>query len=190
MSFLLQYWKFAFWMSLRVVMAIFPRNDIFFGTPCTYDQEALARWDRQMRCKRTDQSAAAVACLMSPPANGRGPHLCTYATHLPISMCVVCCVCFTWVFPVVLELILGKVSSPPSPAINRRMSAPKLKGIKGNIFSNILQLTILSCMQTDDKYKYLISCISFSVLVHFLISFWIVKNWKLHWNICFGDVVR
>ena len=53
-SFLLQFWKsqcpsgskypefsntpptFAFWMSLRVVMAIFPRNDIFFGTPCTY----------------------------------------------------------------------------------------------------------------------------------------------------------
>ena len=124
-----------------------------------------------MRCKRTDQSAAAVVCLMSPPSNGRGPHLRTYATHLLISMCVVCCVCFTWVFLVVLELILGKVSSPPSPAINRRMSAPKLKGIKGNIFSNILQLTILSCMQTDDKYKYLISCISFSVLVHFLISF-------------------
>ena len=24
-----------------------------------------------MRCKRTDQSAAAVVCLMSPPANGR-----------------------------------------------------------------------------------------------------------------------
>ena len=27
------------------------------------------RWDRSMRCKRTDQSAAAVVCLMSPPAN-------------------------------------------------------------------------------------------------------------------------
>ena len=52
-SFLLQFWKsqcpsgskypefsktppaFAFWMSLKVVVAIFPRNDIFFGTPCT-----------------------------------------------------------------------------------------------------------------------------------------------------------
>ena len=53
-SILLQFWKsqcpsgskypefsktppaFAFWMSLRVVMAIFPRNDIFFETPCRY----------------------------------------------------------------------------------------------------------------------------------------------------------
>ena len=52
-SFLLQFWKsqcpsgskypefsktppaFAFWMSLKVVMAIFPRNDIFFETPCS-----------------------------------------------------------------------------------------------------------------------------------------------------------
>ena len=51
-SFLLQFWKsqcssgskypefsktppaFAFWMILKVVMAVFPRNDIFFGTPC------------------------------------------------------------------------------------------------------------------------------------------------------------
>ena len=29
------------------------------------------RWDRSMRCKRTDQSAAAVVCLMSLPANGK-----------------------------------------------------------------------------------------------------------------------
>ena len=28
-----------------------------------------ARWDRSVRCKRTDQSAAAVVCLMSLPAN-------------------------------------------------------------------------------------------------------------------------
>ena len=27
------------------------------------------RWDRSVRCKRTDQSAAVVVCLMSPPAN-------------------------------------------------------------------------------------------------------------------------
>ena len=51
-SILLQFWKsqcpsgskypefsktpptFVFWMILKVVMAIFPRNDIFFGTPC------------------------------------------------------------------------------------------------------------------------------------------------------------
>ena len=26
---------FAFWMSLKVVMAVFPLNNIFFGTPCT-----------------------------------------------------------------------------------------------------------------------------------------------------------
>ena len=53
-SILLQFWKsqcpsgskypefsktppaFAFWMSLKVVVAIFPRNDIFFGTLCRY----------------------------------------------------------------------------------------------------------------------------------------------------------
>ena len=34
---------FAFWMSLRVVMAIFPRNDIFFGTPCSYRDHTLLR---------------------------------------------------------------------------------------------------------------------------------------------------
>ena len=34
---------FAFWMSLRVVMAIFPRNDIFFGTLCIFRRE----WRRQ-----------------------------------------------------------------------------------------------------------------------------------------------
>ena len=51
-SFLLKFWKsqypwcskypefsktpptFAFWMSLKVVMAVFPLNDIFFGTRC------------------------------------------------------------------------------------------------------------------------------------------------------------
>ena len=27
------------------------------------------RWDRSVRCKRTTQSAAAIVCLMSPPAN-------------------------------------------------------------------------------------------------------------------------
>ena len=27
------------------------------------------RWDRSVRCKRTDQSAAGGVCLMSPPAN-------------------------------------------------------------------------------------------------------------------------
>ena len=27
---------FVFWMILKVVMAVFPRNDIFFGTPCRY----------------------------------------------------------------------------------------------------------------------------------------------------------
>ena len=58
-SFLLQFWKsqcpfgskypefsntpptFAFWMSLRVVMAIFRRNDIFFETPCIYIKETI-----------------------------------------------------------------------------------------------------------------------------------------------------
>ena len=29
------------------------------------------RWDRSVRCKCTDQSAAAVVCLMSPTANGK-----------------------------------------------------------------------------------------------------------------------
>ena len=29
----------------------------------------VSHWDRSVRCKRTDQSAAAVVCLMSPPAN-------------------------------------------------------------------------------------------------------------------------
>ena len=29
------------------------------------------RWDRSVRCKRTDQSAAVVVCLMSLPANGK-----------------------------------------------------------------------------------------------------------------------
>ena len=33
-------------------------------------------WDRSVRCKRTDQSAAAVVCLMSPPANEK--HAFTY----------------------------------------------------------------------------------------------------------------
>ena len=32
---------------------------------------SASHWDRQMRCKRMNQSAAAVVCLMSPPANGR-----------------------------------------------------------------------------------------------------------------------
>ena len=53
-AFLLQFWKsqclsdskypeffktppaFAFWMSLKVVMAVFPQNTIFFWTPCRY----------------------------------------------------------------------------------------------------------------------------------------------------------
>ena len=53
-SFLLQFWKsqcpsgskypeffktpptFAFWMILKVIMAVFPLNTIFFETPCTY----------------------------------------------------------------------------------------------------------------------------------------------------------
>ena len=39
---------FAFWMSLRVVMAIFPRNDIFFGTLC--------RISRQFETKRKCRS--------------------------------------------------------------------------------------------------------------------------------------
>ena len=56
-SFLLQFWKsqcssgskypeffktpqtLEFWMILKVVMAVFPRNDIFFGTPCRSRQQ-------------------------------------------------------------------------------------------------------------------------------------------------------
>ena len=34
------------------------------------------RWDRSVRCKRTDQSAAVVVCLMSLPANA------LWANHL------------------------------------------------------------------------------------------------------------
>ena len=64
-SFLLQFWKsqcpfgskypefsktpptFAFWMSLRVVMAIFPLNDIFFGTLCIHIWHYIVHWVHQ-----------------------------------------------------------------------------------------------------------------------------------------------
>ena len=59
------------------------RVSTFVLTVChIYSQEATATglhyfftettpWDRSVHCKRTDQSAAAVVCLMSQPANGR-----------------------------------------------------------------------------------------------------------------------
>ena len=55
-----------------LLLSVYSLWHFHFYTLFAYlDASPLTHCDRQMRCKRKDQSVAAVVCLMIPPANGR-----------------------------------------------------------------------------------------------------------------------
>ena len=48
---------------------------------CVKQKRWCPRWDRSVRCKHTDQSAAAIVCLMSLPANEKHAFTYTYVCN-------------------------------------------------------------------------------------------------------------
>ena len=57
---------FAFWMSLKVVMAVFPQNTIFFETPCIFFSFSLTLYSKKEQGKRHCVSSIILSFTNAP----------------------------------------------------------------------------------------------------------------------------